>query len=423
MFTPHRTRVPSRAPWLAGCASTRSAAADTRRSGRHAIRAGGLRARLQAATAALAAALALMAAPAGTATATAATAATATTAATSAATSAGAATSATSPVVAGGVVCQPVAVPVTAGLIGPATIHATLCTPPDPNGDLQVLISGATYNSWFWIGEGVTAYSYVAAANQAGATTLAIDPLGTGQSTRPRLSALLTGAEQVSAIHQVIQAARAGRVDGITHQRVLLVGHSMGSMAAILLAASHPGDATGVVLTGFTHLPSTTTLADAFLGPLRPADLEGFGLALDPGWLTTVPGTREALFGNPADEDPAVAAGDEAHRDLLSTVEISDTLTPSLAPTATLAIHVPVLMVDGSADTLFCGPLTAGCATATDLYAHEHADFNPDFAALVVPGAGHDVALARNAATAADAIQQWAAALRAGRVLTGPLGG
>lgn len=386
-MNPRRTAT-FRAPVLAECASTEPTTPDPARRTRRRCR---LFARPLLATAAAVAAVAAMTVPAAPATA------------------------------AGGTVCQSVTVPVTAGLIVGAHVHGVLCTPPNPNGDLQVLVSGATYDWWYFNGEGVAASSYMAAANQAGTTTLAIDPLGTGQSTRP-LSTLLTGAEQASAIHQVIQAARAGRLDGVLHQRVILVGHSMGSMDTILTADAYPDDVDGVVLTGFTHLLSATNVAAAFLGPLRPAFLEGFS-RVDPGYLTTVPGSRLTLFGSPGNEDPAVAAGDEAHRDVLSTVEIGDTLALSLLPTSSLAIRVPVLLVDGSADTLFCGPLTLGCNTSTDLYAHESGDFTRALATYVLAGSGHDVALAANAATADQVIQQWTASLRAGHVITGPMGG
>lgn len=392
MHIPHRTSIPPRAPQLAGCASTRPAAQDAgRRPGRPASDRAS-RARSLAAVAALAAALALMAAPAGSA----------------------AAAPATTPV------CRPVAVPVTAGLVGGASIHGTLCTPPDPDGDLQILVSGATYNSWYWSGEGDPAYSYVAAANQAGTTTFAIDPLGTGASTKP-LSALLTGAVQASAIHQVIHAARAGRLDGLAYQRVLLVGHSLGSLDSILTASTYAGDVDGVVLTGFTHYLSVAGLTDAFVGSLRPADLEGFGPSVDPLYLTTVPGTREALFDAADDVDPAVVRGDELHRDVVATAEIPDTLLLGLAPASSRAISVPVLEVDGTQDLIFCGPLTPGCSTAADLDAHEAGDFTR-LATYVLPGAGHDVTLAANAAIADQVIQQWTASLRAGRVLTGPMG-
>lgn len=315
--------------------------------------------------------------------------------------------------------CRSVTVPASAGLAGPVTVSGTLCTPVNATGVVQVLVHGATYNRQYWSGEGVPAFDYTSVANAAGTTTLAIDAAGVGQSTQP-FSALLTGVEEAGVYHQVIAAVRAGGVDGIAHPEVFAVGHSIGSLGLVIEAAQFH-DLTGLVLTGYSHFVSATAIAAIMAGTLSPADLAGFP-QLDPGYLTTRPGTRGADFHNAADVDPAVVAGDEANRDVISAGVVADTIPLGLVPATSRQITVPVLEVDGSQDQIFCGPLTTpGCVTSGALFDHEHADFGGSMAAEVVPDAGHDVTLAANSAHSDRVVQDWAASVLAGAPITGPI--
>jgi hypothetical protein len=47
----------------------------------------------------------------------------------------------------------------------------------------------------------------------------------------------------------------------------------------------------------------------------------------DPGYLTTVPGTRGAAFYDTASADPDVIAYDEAHKDVMAADEAGDAAT------------------------------------------------------------------------------------------------
>jgi pimeloyl-ACP methyl ester carboxylesterase len=318
-------------------------------------------------------------------------------------------------------VCRGVSIPVTLALLVPGTVHGTLCRPAGTlarPGEIQLLVAGATYQSSYWDGEGVAAASYVAVATAAGATTLAIDRIGTGASS-PALSALVTATTEASIIHEVITALRQGSVDGQRHDQVALIGHSLGSMEGLVEASTYR-DVAELVLTGYTHLISVTTVVSIFLSGLRPADQEGFP-DRDPGWLATIPGTRESLFDATADVDPAVVAADEAHRDVVSAATLPDAIAGSLDPLVSAALTMPVLEVDGGQDRIFCGPLTAGCPTAAALYTREGPSFpHTSLATVVLPSAGHDVSLARDGDLAATAIQSWLAAASAGHAASGP---
>lgn len=307
--------------------------------------------------------------------------------------------------------CRSVSLPVSMGLAGLGTVSGTECVPADPTGAFQLLINGATYNRHYWDGEGVAAFSYQAVANAAGTTTLAIDPIGAGQSTHP-LAGLITGMEQANVFHQVIGDIRFGRVDGTRYTDVIAVGHSVGSLTLAIEASLYPHDLTGLVLTGYSHLPSATGVASIIASDVTPAS--------DLGYLTLKPGTRAAAFHS-ADVDPAVVAGDEAHADEIPAAQLTDAIPVGISPTTALLIHTPVLEVDGGQDQIFCGPLTPGCPTSAALYDHEHTLFAGPMAALVLPAAGHDVTLAADSAPVDARIQDWTASVRAGAPLTGPL--
>jgi len=319
-------------------------------------------------------------------------------------------------------VCRDVTVPVMLALL-PGNIHGTLCRPATGtvNPAVQLLLPGATYNSSYWDGEGITAASYVAVATAAGSITLAIDRIGTGGSSRA-LSATVTAVTEAAVIHQVITALHKGSVDGQPHGQVALIGHSLGSMESLIEASTYH-DVAELVLTGYAHLPSVPAAVSIVLTGLRPADVEGFP-AQDPGWLTTIPGTREALFDSPDDIDPAVVTADEAHRDVVSATTLPDAIAASLDPLVSAALRIPVLEVDGGQDQIFCRSPTAGCPTAAALYTREAPSFpNTSLATVVLPDAGHDVSLARDGDHAAMAIQSWLGMASTGHAPSGPLPG
>jgi pimeloyl-ACP methyl ester carboxylesterase len=128
----------------------------------------------------------------------------------------------------------------------------------------------------------------------------------------------------------------------------------------------------------------------------------------DAGYVTTMPGTRNANFYAPARADPAVVARDEATKDLVSNTE-NDTSAAFGDPAASRSIQVPVLLVLGEFDHLFlCTPTGAPC-TAEALLAQgipfygAHARVQ----AFVLPDAGHSLNLFPNARHAWKAVGRW----------------
>ncbi|MDQ3786739.1 MAG: alpha/beta hydrolase, partial [Actinomycetota bacterium] len=205
--------------------------------------------------------------------------------------------------------CEDVRVPVRTGLTT-QSMYGRLCVPQGAT-TLQVLVPGGTYTGVYWdIGYRPEALSYRRAMNEAGIATVAVDRLGSGRSSRP-LSALVTASTQADAVHAVVQTFRA-RFD-----KVVLVGHSIGSATATIEAATYR-DVDGVVITGLTHhvnvpgaVPVFTTLIPAALDP----KLTSYGLDL--GYLTTTAGSRYGSFHTPGDTEPGAVDFDETTKDVV----------------------------------------------------------------------------------------------------------
>jgi pimeloyl-ACP methyl ester carboxylesterase len=307
--------------------------------------------------------------------------------------------------------CQDVSVPVQLDLLLPAQVHGRLCVPAGGASRVQLLVHGATYDSRYWdepIGDG--RFSYVRQANGDGWATLAIDRVGYGQSSR-ELSATLTAIAQANTVRQIIGKLRAGAVGGHAFGNVLLVGHSVGS-AVSLIESSLYNDADAVALTGLTHRLSPDELTDVLATAIRPVTLDPSPLATeyDPGFLTTVPGTRAALFYGPH-PDPELLAYDEATKGVISATEVADAIALGFTLPTSLAVTVPVYVVVGGLDALFCGHLLGGdCADAVALAAEEQPYFANarSFTAATLPGAGHDLNFEADAPVYETALNTWA---------------
>ncbi len=125
-----------------------------------------------------------------------------------------------------------------------------LCAAGPPAGRvLQLLISGAGYGSLYWdFPFQPETYSYARAALAAGYATFNFDRPGLGRSARP-FGLWLDVDRQAVALQQIIAALGARE----TFARVVLVGHSFGSVMAIAHGVRYPGAADGIILTGFAH--------------------------------------------------------------------------------------------------------------------------------------------------------------------------
>ncbi|HVV08028.1 alpha/beta hydrolase [Amycolatopsis sp.] len=309
--------------------------------------------------------------------------------------------------------CSDVSVPagLAPGLPRDQQIYGRLCLPAGPAPKvLQLLVHGASYDHTYWDFPGSDGqYSYTRAMTSAGYATLAIDQLGVGRSSHP-LSVLATQLAAANAVHDVVTAARSGGL-GPAFPKVVLVGHSFGSLTSWLEAGTYQ-DVDGVLVSGASHVLAPTVIP-RLLTLVRPAQLDPVTASrvppLDPGYLS-IPGARAQFFYYLPNADPAVIAQDEATRSespsgVLATVPV---YIPS-----TLGIRVPVLEVNGTYDVPFCAQGGAGsitdCATDASLHASEALFFTPaaQLETAVIPDAGHNLNLQRNAGVFFDRALSW----------------
>jgi alpha-beta hydrolase superfamily lysophospholipase len=308
-----------------------------------------------------------------------------------------------------GAQCQRQSVPVTLSATDPTVYQLVgwACWTGHPDGKpVEVLVAGFTYDHTYWdFPLQPLRYSYVRWASIAGNVTFAIDRLGTGESSYPP-SALLTAPAHVYVLHQLVTALRSQ----FPGSKVVTVGHSAGSGTALQEAADH-ADVDGVVLTGLLHRPDPPAAGVFASFYSARLDAKFAADAWDPGYLTTLPGTRGTDFYNTAVADPLVIATDEALKSTGSSAELGTGDTAFLASTSQ-SIHVPVLLAVGQDDKSFCNESVGlSCADSAAVMARESANFSVDacLEAYVLANAGHDINLHPNALQWFAAANSWVA--------------
>ena len=288
-------------------------------------------------------------------------------------------------------------------------VVGTLCSKGDPSGKtLQVLIHGSTYSRIYWdFPYQSNHYSYVRAATRRGYATLNLDRIGIGASDHPD-GALLDGDSNAFVVHQIVQDVRAGTTTGVAFDKVVAVGHSLGSFISIILAGTYPGDVDGVILTGVLHDVNLDFVNNVLVPSLYPAafDPRFAGQSLDLNYLTTLPGTRLAGFYYAPNADPVVVAIDESTKETVTGGEL-DAVAVLFGPLTSL-IDVPALVVVGEFDGIFCGNLV-DCSDRKAVQSYEEGFFSPAACVetAVIGESGHDLNLHTNARSAYAKMLAW----------------
>jgi pimeloyl-ACP methyl ester carboxylesterase len=247
-------------------------------------------------------------------------------------------------------------------------------------------------------------YSYVAWAAERGIATLNIDRIGCGHSSRPP-GAEVTLTAQAQTLAQIIDAARHGHQGMPSFSRLVLIGHSMGSVVCGATATICAADA--LVLTGYLPVDGTPEMGD-----------ELFDFAFTPA-LTALPHLRglidEAYLAPRADlgvdelrywtaqTDPQILAFEALIREPATKAELGDA---AVAGPLIRGVTRPTLGLVGEHDAL----LIDGALGETDTHdtIRRVADgIGPNFEFDVVPDTGHMLNLHRTAHDTYTAIAQW----------------
>lgn len=272
---------------------------------------------------------------------------------------------------------------------------------------VQLLISGHTYDSTYWdFPYEPGTYSYVDAAVDAGYATLNIDRPGVGKSDVPDDPALLTTPSQSYVAHQLVEALRAGEIADTQVEKIVLVGHSLGSAIALHEAGAY-GDIEAVVSAG---LGGTNP---AFIPTLQsyqyPANQDPKFPDLPDGYVTTMPGKRGDSFYNTAYAEQAVIDEDEKTKQP-GTPQAIITIPEARSPQVAENVRMPVFFTVGEKDALYCDANNPEipCSTKEQVIERERQYFtNACLDAYVQPDAGHDGNLHPNAPDMFKAVNVW----------------
>lgn len=242
------------------------------------------------------------------------------------------------------------------------------------NRTLLLALHGANYNHRYWDVPRINGHDYSFARYMAAQkyAVLAIDQLGTGESDKP-CGDLLTLAETASATHQIIGQLRAGDIRH-AFERVVLVGHSLGSINAVYEQATY-ADADALITTGMGHVEHVLPIPGPVIGEM-----------LQHKYFPFPDNLRAELFYYAPGADPEVIAYDRDNlADLLPRAQLLTGVFAAFDPPANRvgAVQGPVLVQLGEHDALFPASLAAGeaafytSASSVDVQA--------------IPGVGHDV--------------------------------
>jgi alpha-beta hydrolase superfamily lysophospholipase len=289
------------------------------------------------------------------------------------------------------------------------SIYGKLCTPRKPATTLQILVHGMTYNRTYWNVPGFgPKYSYEYPMNKNGYATLAIDRVGSGQSSHP-LGALVDADTGATALHDVVSFARSSKLPGGPYKKVVLVGHSYGTVVSMIEQTTYH-DVDGLVLTGVMHLLNALQMTN-IATHMVPASLNGrlwSQVGIDSTYLTTAPGAQRSLFFSPH-SDPKMVRHWEGNKQTGTVTELA-TFAPRLVDGTTARINVPTLLAMGSADPFWCtGTHLENCRTDKVLYNSERPFYSREaqLQTYVLPGSGHDINLEGNSEEWYNRAEKW----------------
>lgn len=239
------------------------------------------------------------------------------------------------------------------GLTENCTIAASVFAPTStPNGAIAVLTPGGSYTRAYYDLHvaGRPGYSAAELLTQAGVTAIAIDNLGTGESSRPADGRNVTLAAMAHALTAAAWHCRSRARRGDLHPdlppiaapRLVGIGHSIGG-AVTMLAQANLAPFAGVAILGMTTGIMKHSRRDADGAIWTPEECD------EPGYIR-VPRQELRAWFHAADVPGDVLAADETTQTVLpmGALEIAD--APALLADAAAMIRTPVLLAFGALD-------------------------------------------------------------------------
>ncbi|KAM0705442.1 hypothetical protein Q7P35_008232 [Cladosporium inversicolor] len=293
------------------------------------------------------------------------------------------------------------------------SIHATLRMPVDekiiPIPTVQILVHGLTYDKHYWTGlqEGensaVDKCDWTLLATRKGYYTLNIDRLGCGKSTRPDPVREVQDAVQAEVLHEIIEQLRSGFVDGIKFSRVIVVGHSYGSILGSIVSDKYPTDIDDLVLTGWTKADMNVEGNELFrvqvpAGQVYPSR---FG-SLEPGYLVIGQQVSREKGCFAGSYDASIANLDWSRQEVNALGELASTTIVSRFPGN-------VCCIVGHEDHALA-TYAMGTGTVEDADAQATREVFPSARVCgwhVVPDTGHCISLHHSAESTAELVFRW----------------
>jgi pimeloyl-ACP methyl ester carboxylesterase len=279
----------------------------------------------------------------------------------------------------------------------PVHCDSTATIPQSGPATLQILVHGGTYNRWFWDPSAFNEhFSYVLRAADRGLATLSLDMLGSGTSAQPHGDSISLEM-QASALSEVLGDVRTNELGGRHFDRVVLVGHSLGSaVISVLLDRAPPVDA--VVLTGFTRYRDESGPLSGLTIPA--ADDPKFARRTTDGYTTLPSGSRPYMYYLPT-SDPAMLLADEEHRDVTSRGQLRS-LNRDWERVSN-GVTVPVLVAAGRYDFVYRWDSEAAFRSKQRTYFPNAASVD----SLVLDDTGHNLFLHGRAPEGIERVLDW----------------
>jgi pimeloyl-ACP methyl ester carboxylesterase len=254
--------------------------------------------------------------------------------------------------------------------LGPLEIGARIVIPaaPEPAAPPLFCVPGMSYGKEYWDLPSA-GYSFARVAAAAGHVVIAVDNVGTGESTRPEDSdavdlAAMADANAAAAEDALGRLAAGDLSDGIAPLalgRPVGVGHSLGGCLALLQQAEHSTFIALAVL-GFSNQPLEGIYEDhereaeltdaerlAWATEHLPPKLWGSSWEQLDAYFELPRENFTELFYAPGTAAEVIAADTEGATVVPRTAAIETTI-PRISAAAAASIEVPVLLAYGATD-------------------------------------------------------------------------